>query len=340
MKPTDAAPPTPVAIWAAASAYQRTAALKAAVDLDLFTAIGEGKVTAAELAKARGIAERGARILSDYLTVAGFLEKHDGRYSLTRDSAVFLDRRSPASIASTLGFIASPELITAFVTNPAEAVRRGGTAAPEEGIVVAENPLWVTFARAMMPLAAMSAERLAERLKGDLKPGGRILDVAAGHGLFGIALAKRDPKAHVTALDWSNVLEVAKENAGKAGLGARFATIGGSAFTAPLGGPYDLILVINFLHHFDAPTNTAFLKRVHGALAPGGKVVVLEFVPNEDRVSPDMAAAFSFVMLISTPAGDAYTAKELDAMFRAAGFPPTRYEPLPPVEQGIVIAER
>ena len=67
----------------------------------------------------------------------------------------------------------------------------------------------------------------------------------------------------------------------------------GSAFDVEYGGPYDAILLTNFLHHFDVPTCVGLLKKVRAALKPGGVAATLEFVPNEDRVSPPMAAAFA-----------------------------------------------
>src|SRR5215472_7524535 len=86
--------PSPAAIVDIAFAYQRTFALKAAVDCDIFTAIGEGHRTPADIAKARGIAERGARVVCDYLTTTGLLMKDGSSYSLAPDAAMFLDRRS------------------------------------------------------------------------------------------------------------------------------------------------------------------------------------------------------------------------------------------------------
>lgn len=330
---------SPVPLFEACVAYQRTAALKAAVELDLFTAIGEGADRVAPLASRCNAAERGIRILCDYLAVAGFLAKTGDRYALTPESAAFLDRRSPAAMGSVVEFLAAPHNIAAFLDDPAAVVRRGGTVLPEGGTIAPESPVWVTFARAMMPMVALPAELLAERATRGTKPGLRVLDVAAGHGLYGIAVARRDAEARVTALDWPNVLKVAEENAAKAGLGERFATRPGSAFDVDPGGPYDLILVTNFLHHFDPPTCIRLLSRFRAALAPGGRAIVLEFVPNPDRVSPPLAAMFPWVMLATTPSGDAYTYEELDRMCREAGFARTSLEELPPVEQRIVIAE-
>ncbi len=148
----------------------------------------------------------------------------------------------------------------------------------------------------------------------------RVLDIAAGHGLFGIEIAKQNPQAQVTGLDWAPVLRVALKNAEKAGVKDRYDMLPGSAFEVEFGGPYDVVLLTNFLHHFDKPTNVGLLKKVRAALKPGGRAATLEFVPNEDRVSPPMPAAFAMTMLTTTAEGDAYTFSELSAMYDEAGF--------------------
>jgi len=79
-------------------------------------------------------------------------------------------------------------------------------------------------------------------------------------------------------------------------------------------------LVPNFLHHFDAPTCTSFLIKLRAALMPGGRVAIAELIPNADRVTPHTAAAFSMMMLVTTPAGDAYTLGELESILKSAGF--------------------
>ena len=137
----------------------------------------------------------------------------------------------------------------------------------------------------------------------------KVLSLAVGHGLYEITLARHNPSAEVWAVDWANVLQVARENAAKAGVAARYHTIPGSAFEVNYGEDYDLALVVNFLHHFDLSTCEKLLRKVHGALRPGGRAVILEFVPNEDRVSPPLPASFSLIMLAGTPAGDAYAVR-------------------------------
>jgi cyclopropane fatty-acyl-phospholipid synthase-like methyltransferase len=140
------------------------------------------------------------------------------------------------------------------------------------------------------------------------------------------------------ALDWESVLAVTRENAAAAGVGDRFSTITGDAFTVELGSGYDVVLVPNFLHHFNQADCTRFLRRLHAAMRPGGRIVIVEFVPNDDRVTPPPAASFSLVMLGTTPEGDAHTLAEYTAMLTAAGFTGVTLHPLPPTAESAVLA--
>jgi hypothetical protein len=127
------------------------------------------------------------------------------------------------------------------------------------------------------------------------------------------------------------------DNARRAGVQDRYDMLPGSAFEVNLGGPYDAVLLTNFLHHFDPPTCVALLKKVHAALQTGGRAATLEFVPNEDRVSPPIPAAFSMNMLTSTVAGDAYTLSELTDMYHSAGFHGVTAHPIPMSPHTIVM---
>ena len=319
--------PTPQLFFQTANAYQQSQALKAAIKLELFTAIAEGKDTAQVLAQRCGAAERGVRILADYLTIHGFLVKEANRYTLTPDSAVFLDRNSPAYMGSLLGFLHAPKFTEAF-QNLTEAVRKGGTVAGESGTVAPEHPLWVEFAKSMIPMMAKPAEEIALLVSRSQLGVTKVLDIAAGHGLFGIEIAKRCSNAQIVALDWPNVLAVAQDFARKAGIQDRYHTIPGDAFQQELGDGYDLVLLTNFLHHFSAPTCETLLRKIQRCLVPGGRVITLEFVPNDDRVTPPPVAEFGLIMLATTPDGDAYTLKEYEQMFRAADFARTELLPM------------
>lgn len=329
--------PTPTLFFETITAYQRTNALRAAIDLDLFTAIGEGNQTASQIAQHRNASERGTRILCDYLTMIGFLTKEKNSYALTQDSAVFLDRRSPAFMGNTVEFLVSDQIKESF-EHLSEAVRKGGTATPDDGTLAPEHPIWIKFARSMQSMMGPVAQGIARLIDPDANKKIKILDIAASHGAFGLAFAARNPQAEIVALDWANVLELSKENAKAAGVADRYSTIAGSAFDVDYGTGYDVVLLTNFLHHFDPPTNEKLLRKVHAALGEGGRAVTLEFVPNDDRVSPPGVAGFSLTMLASTPSGDAYTFAEFDRMFRNAGFTKNELHEIPPAIQQLIVS--
>ena len=201
----------------------------------------------------------------------------------------------------------------------AEAVRHGGSVGGTDSMAPS-HPLWVAYARAMAPLFLQPAEALADLVLKEVPRPQRILDIAAGHGLFGIALGQ---SASGLARDRARLARGAARR-GRAcaqhRLGPRFRAIGGSAFETPLGADWDVVLLANFLHHFDPPTCEGLLRRVRESLAPGGVVALVEFVPNEDRVSPPAVAQFGMTMLATTAHGDVYTFSELARMLERTGF--------------------
>jgi SAM-dependent methyltransferase len=331
--------PSPDRIFSTLTAFQQTDALKAGIQLDIFTKIGEGANEVASLAKAIGASERGVRTLCDYMTVFGFLAKENGRYSLTPDSAVFLDRRSPAYMGAMANFLAA-DMHRASFGALAEAVRKGGSAKPDADNLKPHDEFWVEFARSMAGLAIPGAEFIARLTGATEGKAVKVLDIAAGHGMYGITLARRNPAAQIVALDWPAVVAVAEENAKKMGVGERYSTRPGSAFETDFGERYDYILLTNILHHFDPAGCEKLMRRVHAALKPGGKAITLEFVPNEDRVSPPIPAAFSLVMLANTDSGDAYTFAELDKICGNSGFSKTTAHPIPEMPQTVLVSEK
>ena len=168
--------PDPAEIFNTINAHQRSAALRGAIELELFTAIAEGANTTEAIAARCDASERGVRILSDYLTVIGLLTKQDGHYGLPVNSAVFLDKNSPAYMGSAVGFMNSPDLLHAF-ENVADLVRRGTTLLGPGGTVESEYDGWVEFARSMAPLMAPASEFIGE-------PGGHGRTRATAHSRY------------------------------------------------------------------------------------------------------------------------------------------------------------
>jgi len=334
-EPQQTRQPSPALIFDTLNGYQRSQAIKTAVELELFTAIGEGKTTATEIAKRCGASERGTRILCDFLTIVGFLTKQNNKYALTPDSAMFLDKRSPAYMGTVTDFILS-DYITDNFDRLTETVRNG--VGGNDSALEPNHPMWVKFARAMVPMMALPSQLMAQLIDPTKDKKLRVLDIAAGHGMFGIAFAKHNPQTEITAVDWPAVLEVAKENAAKAGVSDRYHTNPGSAFDVDYGTGFDVVLLTNFLHHYDQATCEKLLRKVHSALAEGGRAVALEFVPNDDRITPPQAASFAMQMLAGTPSGDAYTFAQLRDMAANAGFARSEMHELPPTIERVVIS--
>src|SRR4030095_15670872 len=180
--------PSPELFFDSAFAYQRSAALKTAIDLDLFSAIGETPSPASQIAARCKATERGVRILCHYLASQGLLDKRGEAFALTPVSAAFLSKSSPMYLGGTLEFLSSKDIMRNF-DHLTETVRRG--LAPAANNTVSEkNPMWVTFAQAMVPMMMPNAMAIADVVKTSGKT--RILDIAAGHGIFGIMMAQRN----------------------------------------------------------------------------------------------------------------------------------------------------
>src|SRR5262249_50511540 len=257
----------------------------------------------------------------------GFLTKVNGKYGLTPDSAMFLDRRLPTYMGDASEFLLAPIFAQAF-SDVAAAARKGGTVIDDQGTMSHENPIWVRFARAMQSIAFGMARTLTELIKLNPSKKTKALDIAASHGLYGLAFAQQYPNLEVVAVDWANVLEVGRENAEKFGVADRWRALPGSAFDVSFGATsdanshegYDLVLIPNFFHHFDPPTNEKLMRKIHAALKEGGRAIPDEFLPDEGRAEPPQAVTFALTMLVTTARGDAYTFAEYEKMFADAGF--------------------
>ncbi|NIO39545.1 MAG: methyltransferase domain-containing protein, partial [Burkholderiales bacterium] len=250
--------PDPTYLYEEFQAFHRSLALRAALELDIFTHIDSGATTVDALAKKCHASERGIRILCDYLVVTGHLLKESANYGLPVNSALYLSTNSSAYIGSAASFLTGDDALRSF-GGLSEAVRAGTCVVNADACFQAAY--WKGFAESMASFAKPVARMAAACVDFDCDRPLNILDVAAGHGLYGLAMADRNPQAHIYALDSPAVLEVAERNARLAGIAERYHLIPGDVFETELGGPYDLIVAANFVHHFDKPTNTTLFNK-------------------------------------------------------------------------------
>lgn len=322
-------------------AYKTTAVLSAGIELGVFDAVAAGAGTADEVAERQRIDPRGARLLLNALAALGLLDSDGLSYALPAGTEASLVRGRPGYVGDMAKVMASRWEWNALSDLPA-AVRNGGTVASEN----AETPgyaYWEDFAAYASAVAGPTAEVLADALDPWAAQRERlhVLDMACGHGLYGFTLARRQPRASVWSLDWPNVLPFARERAELMGVGDRVAMIAGDMFDVPLGGPYDVVMLTNVLHHFSERRGTELLQRAAGALADDGKIALVGFTVGDQPPARDAAAhLFSILMLIWTSEGEVHSVEAYHRMLAGAGFADPRIYPVPALPLRVIVADR
>ncbi len=300
-------------LWAARGSL----ALIAAVDLDVFTAVAEGRKTAADIAKAIKGARRGVERLLDALAGLGYLTKRGSRYGLTPLADAFLVRTRP----SYLGAMAEESKMTtpgwlqlADVIRSGHAVTRVDTG---EG-----RDFFPKLVRAIFPLSYNSARALVSSLpKARLKGIERILDVAAGSAAWSLPFAQALPHARVTVLDLPEVTPAAREYAGKLGVAGRYDYLEGDIRQIDFGQKqYDVVILGHIIHSEGEKWGKTLIQKSYRALKPGGMLVIAEMIPNDTRTGPVFPLLFGLNMVLHTNEGDVFTLAEYRQWLKRAGF--------------------
>lgn len=333
-----AAPEGPAAIMQMFQAAHATATLCSACELNVFAQLVGGPRDTAAVAKDIGCPERSTRILLDALVALGLLGKDGETYRLAPLAEAHLVPGAPMYMGDFAGLIGHPAL-WGGLGRLAEAVRAGGTVLPEHA-ETPKHPFWEAFARSSASMAGPAAMVLDGLLHDWIasRPKVRVLDIAAGSGIYGYTLLRSHPNVELTSLDWPNVLVETRKWGARLGVDtARVKYLEGSLFEVDYGGPYDLVLLSHVYHHFEPPTCRALTRKVAAALAPGGRVAVQEFLAGDDNPG---AAMFSVVMLVWTRKGEAYSADDYRAWFVEAGLKPLGVHPSAGMPTSFVIADK
>ncbi len=277
-----------------------------------------GPATGDELARRLGLQPTGTRLLCECLTTMGHLRvSRDGRYRLSRRSRPWLDPESPRAVTH---YVAHSATYWPWWEELEALVRDGRNVELHDA--AADDPSWATYIRGQYELARLSAPEVARALA--LPPGARsVLDVAGAHGWFAAALTDRHPGLHATVVDLPGSAAVGRAIMAETGHGDRVTHVDGSAFEADLGGPHDLALVFNLIHHLEPDAIVALLRRVHAALAPGATLAVLDLFARERGARPG-GEAFLGLFFHLTSGADVYAEGELRGFLRDAGFGPPR----------------
>lgn len=300
-------------------AFQESRILLTAVELDLFTAVGSG-AAAEEVARTVGTHPRATETLLNALVAIGALSKQGARYFNTPATQEFLVAGSPAyarpALMHTVHLFDSWGTLTSCV--------RQGTAVRQPG-VEAQDPQWTeSFIEAMHWRARDDAAALARDARAqDVR---RMLDIGGGSGVYSIAFAKANPALRAEVLDLEPVTRIAQRHIRAEGLESRVSTRIGDLTRGEFGSGYDLILLSAICHMLDPQENLDLLRRCFRALAPGGRVLIRDFILEPGKTSPPHAAIFAVNMLVGTKGGSTYTEEEYASWLRGAGFAEVRRE--------------
>ncbi len=293
--------------------FQESRVLLAAVELDLFTAVGEGG-SADEVAARLKTHPRATEMLLNALVAVGALTKSGGVFRNTPETARYLVAGSPENQRPALMHTVHVWKAWTTLTDCV----RAGTAVLPPGVEARDKQWTQAFIAAMHRNAMSAAPALVEAV--GAAGVRRLLDIGGGSGAYSIAFAQANPELRAEVLDLAAVVPIAQKHIAEAGLGERVTTRVGDLLTDEFGENYDLILLSAICHMLSPEENQDLLRRCRRALAPGGRIVIRDFVLDPDKTSPKAAALFALNMLVNTRAGSTYNEAEYRAWLDAAGF--------------------
>jgi SAM-dependent methyltransferase len=310
---------TPERLMQLSFAYAPPIVIAAAANNKIFDTLESGSKTVAQVSKATGASERGVGILMNALVGIDLLRKdRQEKYSLTPESEAFLLSGKPGTLAGFFGAIL-PQLISKWLQltgivqsgRPAVAVNQE-TEGTEFFSQLVEN---------IIPMSYGGAQKLGDHLKlAKAKNEVRVLDLAAGSGIWGIALAQKSPRIRVTAVDWAGMIPTTKRITDKFGVRDRFDFVEGDLLDANFGNGYDVATLGHILHSEGEERSRQLLKKTFRALKSGGAIAIAEWLVNDRRTEPPPSLMFAVQMLVNTERGDTYSFNEIKSWLEEVGF--------------------
>ena len=291
--------------------FMSSRCLLTALELDIFTAVGEGG-NAEQIGTKIHANARAAGMLLNALVGLGLLSKSGDDYKNTPESARFFVQGSKDNHRNGLLHIANIWHRWSTLTDAV----RSGTRVPTSRD---DNPEWTRNFIAGMQRNAKDRAPLVVKALGTAGIR-RILDLGGGSGAYSIAFAKACPDAQCEILDIPEVVPLTAEYVSQAGVSAQVSLRPGDMLRDDFGSGYDIIMLNAICHMFSEQQNRDIFRRAHQALAPKGRLVVQDFILNPERTGPQHAALFSLNMLVNTDAGASYSEVEYTHWMKAADF--------------------
>jgi len=310
--------PTPERLMQMAWAFAPPLAVEAALRNRIFDVLDAGPKTLQQVSIETGASTRGLAALLNLLVGLNLLEKSGEAYQLSPESAAFLVSSQPGYQGGLFRHI-STHLVPRFLSL-ADIVRTGKPAAdvsdPSQG-----QEFFTQLVEDIFPMSYQSALTLARVLHlGREQQAVSVLDIAAGSGVWGIALAQSSPNVHITAVDWPDVLPITQKIAARFGLEDRLTSVAGDILEADFGSGHRVATLGHILHSEGEARSRELLKKTYSALAPGGTIAIAEFLVNHDRTGPIPGVIFAVNMLVNTSQGDTFSFEEISSWLTDAGF--------------------
>jgi hypothetical protein len=314
-----AAPVTPERIYQFAWGYAPPLVLEAAIRHHVFDVLDSGPKPLKEISQATGASKRGLSAIMNALVGFAFLAKDaEGNYSLTPESATFLVSTRPEFQGGLIRHTSEHLLPKWLKLNEIVATGQPAGAVNQQA---GGSEFFEKFVNDIFPMSYHVAQELAGHLNlGSAGFPASVLDLAAGSGVWGIALAQSSGAVHVTAVDWPGVIPVTRNTVARFGLADRFTFVAGDLLQADFGTGHTVATLGHILHSEGEQRSRALLARTFAALAPGGAIAIAEFLVNADRTGPLNGLIFAVNMLVNTDCGDTFSFEEISGWLSEAGF--------------------
>ena len=301
-----------------AKGFQGGVVLAAAARLELFTLLDKGALGEEQVAEKLGLDKRATGIFLHALAGMGLLHKEEsGRFGNSEIADELLVRGRPYFQGDII--LHNANLIERWLRLPE--VLKTGKPAEDLPRSVDDKNLRRDFILGMSNIAVLSAQKVAEGLAGDLASSRRMLDLGGGPGTYAITFCRLNPQLEAVVFDLPEVIdEITIAQVEAAGMKDRIGFLKGDYLKDSLGAGYDLVLISNIIHSLGARENILLIQRCFDCMVSGGKILVKDFLLEENRTGPPMASMFAVNMLTGTSSGGCYTAGEVKEWLEAAGF--------------------
>ncbi len=308
---------SPEALLQMSFSFAPSRVLSVGLQLAVFSHIAAGKKSVAEIAQAAEASERGMRMLLDALVPLQLLAKEGDGYELTPMAAEYLVRNGE----NYMGAMMETDMIWEAWGQLANVVRTGKPPRRIEDQEVAEQ-FFAVLVRSLHVMNGEPARRAAEVLgAGTTHKSMRVVDVACGSGIWSIAIAEADAEARITAQDFPGIFNVTKEYLKRHGVADRYDFLPGDLKQVDFGeNRFDMAILGNIVHSEGEASSRDLFKRLHRSLAPGGRISIIDMIPNDERTGPPFPLFFALNMLINTEVGGTYTLSEYTDWLNGAGF--------------------